>query len=182
MRVFRAVLVAAGLVAAAAQWDRRLAGEVSHSCSYTDAASGSTYDVSSLTLSGGQLYNVSDKFDPSTRYAFNVCGDVNIPDLPVKCQTSCNEVTGVAPGGTCPGYQMEDLAHEQTCYALSDAASHGWEWSLWGELCLVVWLRQERCSFAVPCHAQRCPPWRMHAMEYIGGICVVVLGKYECFV
>lgn len=81
------------------------------------ASNGTSFDLSPLTLPVGGAYNVSDARTPD-RYLFNVCQDTAIPG-------------GNVPGNPC-GTNVSTAFQVQTaqdCYALSQPASAGWNFS-----------------------------------------------------
>ena len=100
------------------------AGLISATTECKTSIGGVTYDLSALTRPADAPYLIQDAHDSSTNFTFNICGDVATSVLPG------DEWTFVPSKTSVPAYQLQKSV--ETAYELSQSASQGWNFSLYG--------------------------------------------------
>lgn len=121
--IVRAVAGAAVAAVAAAAGDTSAALQQITTCSW--GALGTSFDLSPTHHTTAQgVYQVPDIRAPATKYYFNPCDTVAVPDLQLCTNTLLNG------SNTATGWQIErPAAGNPTCYRLGGALASGWNFS-----------------------------------------------------
>lgn len=127
--IIRSAVAGAAVVAASATGDRSSSSSQlrqSTTCSW--GALGTSFDLSPTHHTTAQgVYQVPDIRDATTKYYFNPCDSVAVPD-PI-----CTSGGRSGNNGSSTGWQIESPAvGSPTCYRLGGALAGGWNFSFFG--------------------------------------------------